>query len=162
MTVMDRTIKYQFTVRADEMEEAKAEVLKCISDCIVNMEVCNDIMADLDLALDEIFMNIVEHSENGNSTFDVCVHVYETKINIIISDCGFVDVKSKYVKKLDKNILFNAARSNRGRGLAMVNHVMDNFEIFKKSKNGRDKGGFIVNMIKNIPPTCVFSEAMVF
>ena len=158
---MDRTIKYQFTVRADEMEEAKFEVLKCISDCIINIETCQDIMTDLDLALDEIFMNIVEHSDNGNNTFDVCVHVYDTKINIIISDCGAVDVKSRYLKKIDKNILFNAARSNRGRGLAMVNHVVDKFEIFKKIKNGRDKGGFIVNMIKNIPSTCVFSEAVV-
>lgn len=155
--IMNRSKIYELDSTIDNIEVIKNRVMNDIFSQLDgggNGEYANTRL-DLDLAIDEVLMNTMEHSSNRNSKFKITYNIEGNKIGIIISDCAIIDIndKSVKVKLVNEDVLVNTRnKKSGGMGLFTVRHVVDGLGIFRVFKNGNKKpSGMIVAISKTIP-----------
>ena len=153
---MDKT--YDFEIKVDSINQAKKAVLENMEGCIKKVccdHRCESLCEDIELVLDELLFNIIDHSNNVQKRFKIVFKCDGEKVDIVVSDCRIVNVKSRSIKLVDKHKMMLNGTPHRGRGIAMIDYIMDDVKIFNVLDKQNKVRGTVVNIIKKLPKCAV-------
>ncbi|MFZ2961110.1 MAG: ATP-binding protein [Candidatus Ozemobacteraceae bacterium] len=97
------------------------------------MGFCDDDVFDITLAVEEAYTNAVEHS--GRPLVDVELEItyllYDDRIEVSVQDSGQGFEQRKAVNRMER-VFVDPLVSDRGRGLGLIKHLTDKFEILSQ------------------------------
>lgn len=155
----EKLLNYDSSV--DGIQKARSEIINIICSGHTNYKCDNKetgncpILNSIDMVLDEVCTNILDHSKANYDRFNILLKMLDDSVSITVSDCKSVK-PNKSMKKVNKKYLNKEnGNGNRGRGLTVVNESVDRLDIYKVPKSLKDKnGGFVVDMTKNFKQEC--------
>jgi|GEM_PF-5343608 len=154
----------EFLANIDTIEKVKSEIMGVLNFKFMGTSNKEDMTA-LYLALDELLVNIVEHSENGVGSFKIDMNIFDGTVDVYISDCDLIDPTHKRATLISNDDLILRGKQGKrggGMGLKTTSQVMDDFKIFKVAKNGRgSSSGIIFKISKCLVDKCKINYAAV-
>ena len=101
---------------------------------------CQQRVADIQLAIDEICGNAIEHGSDGDDTgIVISIDVNDHQLDILVSDKGMQD-RGYWLttEKLEEISQRRAPDRERGHGIYMVEELSDKVEMVPNSFGGTD------------------------
>lgn len=115
-------------------------VLALLKQLAQQLGFCQQRIADIQLAIDEICGNAIEHGSEGNDTgIAISINVNDHQLDILVSDKGTQDREDWLTtEKLKEIYQRRSPDRERGHGIYMVEQLSDKVKMEPNSFGGTD------------------------